>query len=77
MAKKIMMLMHSLQEMAMWREEKKNDMEMCCHEITMHQDLLALQQQFMPIVMINIMHNATIVKEPRKVDNPSNDSENE
>ncbi len=50
-----MMMMQSSQEMALQREEIKNEMEIHFQEIAMHQDLLALQQKIMNIVMMNIM----------------------
>ncbi len=54
-----MMMLQSSQEIALQREEMKNEMEMHHQEMAMHPDLLALQQQMVNMVMMNMMQQSS------------------
>ncbi len=70
-----MMMLQSSQEIALRREEMKNEMEMRRQEMAMHRDLLASQQQMMNMVMMNIMQQSS--KKPKTQNKHSNDSDSE
>ncbi len=70
-----MMMLQSSQEIVLQREEMKNEMEMRRQEMALHRDLLALQQQMMNMVMMNIMQQSS--KKPKTQDKHSNNSNSE
>ncbi len=70
-----MFLIQSSQEMAMRREELKNEMEMRRQEMAMHREMLASQQQMMNMMMMNFRQQSS--KKPRKDSKRSNNSNSE
>ena len=54
-----MMMLQSSQEIALQREEMKNEMEVCQQEMSMHCKIIVSQEQMMNIVMMNLMQQSS------------------